>query len=55
MAQANRRRVDPTNAINIETVRGSKNIEKTWNFMGCAAVGFFKQLELNPFPLTIND
>jgi hypothetical protein len=45
----------PTNAINPERARCWKNIEKTWNFMRCAAVGLFKQLELIAFPLTIND
>jgi hypothetical protein len=46
---------DPTNTINPETAHCSKNIEKTWNFIACAAVGFFKQLELIAFPLTVND
>jgi hypothetical protein len=44
-----------TNASRNEITLCSKNIKKTWNFLPCAAVGSFKQLELIAFPLTDKD
>jgi len=35
----------PTNATTDLGVNDLKNRKKTWNFLPCAEVGFFKQLE----------
>jgi hypothetical protein len=43
-----------TNAMADAIVVSSKNSKKTWNFLPCVGVGFFKQLELMTFPLTDN-
>jgi hypothetical protein len=54
MPQANHERGAPTNLTADGIGNSSKNRKKTWNFLPCVAVGFFKQLELMTFPLTDN-